>query len=745
MNHINRNTTKVYLLILSILFVFVFPLDVKAGEGMWLPQLLKSLNEKEMKKMGMKISAEDIYSINKGSLKDAIAQFDNKCTSELISSKGLLLTNHHCGFDQIQNHSSIENNLIKHGFWAKTYADELPNPGLTATFIDYIDDVTEKALAGVYPDMSASERQSMVDKNIEKLTASYSLQKFQKVFVRAFFDGNKYYAFVNTTFNDVRLVGTPPESIGKFGADTDNWVWPRHTGDFAFFRIYADKNNKPAEYSKDNIPYTPKHYLSISLDGVKEGDFTMVFGFPRRTYQYLPKIAVEQILKSTNPAKINIRETALQIMDKYMRADEKTKIQYASKYNSISNHHKKWIGENLGLNKSKALDKKAKYEAEFSKRINNTGPYQKVLKELNILYDSIAPYALAREYYSEIVQRNVELSTYMFRLNRLVSAYENGGEAGLQKILPTIKNGVNDFYKDLNVQIDAEKLGALLTLYVDKLPARFVPDLLRRENLGMKPNESYASMANDLYKQSSLTSAQELNTLFSNEPKVIVQQIKSDPFFGTIIEWAKYASTAYLTPYNQWKTEIDIKQALYTKAQLETFPDKRFYPDANSTMRVTYGNVMGYSPRDGMKNLPRTYIDGVIEKYVPGDYEFDLPERYIQLYEEKNFGPYTDKKGRLPVCFTASNHTTGGNSGSPAINAKGHLIGINFDRVWEGTMSDYNYDTSICRNIMVDARYILWVVDIYAGAGHLVDEMTLIHSKKSKKRNKKKRKLKVSQ
>lgn len=721
-----------------LLLLTLFTLPVIAGEGMWLPQLLKLLNEKEMKSMGMKISAEDIYSINKGSLKDAVVHFGGFCTSEVISGKGLLLTNHHCGYGQIQNHSTVENNLIKNGFWAKTHADELPNPGLTATFIDYIDDVSAKVLYGVLPGMSPAERQSIVDKNMDKTVSEYKLEKYQKVFIRPFYDGNQYFAFVTTTFSDVRLVGTPPESIGKFGADTDNWVWPRHTGDFSFFRIYADKNNKPAEYSKDNVPYTPKHFLPISVGGVEPGDFTMVFGFPGRTTQYLPQAAVKQILETLNPARISLRETSLAIMDKYMRKDEKTKIQYAAKFASISNAYKKWIGENLGLNKSKALDKKAKYEAEFVSRNGASSENAKVLQTLNQDYADIETVALAREYYGEILHRNVDMTSYMFTMQRLVSAYENNGEAGYQKVAQGMLAGVDDFFKDVNLAIDAEKLGALLNLYVDNLPADLVPDFLKRENLGMKKDESFTTMASDLYLQSSLTSPKEVKSMLSMETGKAVEDIKKDPLYALVYEWSKWVNEKYLTPYNQLKAKIDLNQALYTKAQLETFPEKRFYPDANSTMRVTYGNVKGYTPRDAMSYEHVTYIDGVMEKYVPGDYEFDLPKRYIDLYNAGQFGNYTDANGKLPVCFIASNHTTGGNSGSPAIDAYGNLVGINFDRVWEGTMSDINYDASICRNIMVDTRYILWVVDEFAQADHLIDEMKIVVPKGKKKKKKKK-------
>jgi len=725
----------------NLLLVFLFFMSSQflfAGEGMWLPQLLKLLNEKEMKSMGMKISAEDIYSINKGSLKDAIVHFGGFCTSEIISPNGLLLTNHHCGYGQIQSHSSIENNLIKNGFWAKTNQDELPNPGLSAIFINYIDDVSKAMLEGVNDNMSPTDRQSIIDKNLEKVKKTYKLSNFQDVIIRPFFDGNQYFAFVTTTYKDVRLVGTPPESIGKFGSDTDNWVWPRHTGDFALFRIYAGKDNLPAEYSTDNVPYKPKHFLPISMDGVDEGDFTMVFGFPGRTNQYLPSVAVEQTIQLLNPAKIEIREIALGIMDKYMRKDEKTKIKYASKYASIANYWKKWIGENQGLKQTNAVEKKKKYEQDFQSRLSPNSPYKNLLVDFNGLYKDIDQYALARDYYSEIAQRNVEILSYMFTLKRLVGAYENNGITGYNNILGRVKQSATDFYGDIDKEIDAEKFGALTTLYVDRLDPIFVPATLQRANLGMAPNQSYDDMATSLYKMSSLSTIEDLLVILEQEPQAAIESIKNDPLYGLAMVWADHFNQMISIPYNELKKEIDLKQAIYTKAQLEVFKEKRFYPDANGTMRVTYGNVNGYHPRDAVYYQPITYLDGVIEKYVPGDYEFDVPQQLLLLHETKDYGPYTDKTGKVPVCFIGSNHTTGGNSGSPAIDAYGNLVGLNFDRVWEGTMSDINYDASICRNIMVDARYILFVVDKFAGAGHLIEEMKLVYPKSKGKTKKKK-------
>lgn len=709
-----------------------------AGEGMWLPQLLKLLNENEMKSMGMKISADDIYSVNKGSLKDAIVHFGGFCTSEIISPNGLLLTNHHCGYGQIQSHSTVENNLIKNGFWAKNYKEELPNQGLTATFIDYIDDVSTKVLTGIKPEMSATERQSLIDKNLADVRKTYKLEAYQNVIIRPFFDGNQYFAFVTTVYRDVRLVGAPPESIGKFGSDTDNWVWPRHTGDFSLFRIYADKNNKPADYSPENVPYKPKHFLPISMDGIAEGDFTMVFGFPGRTNQYLPSSAISQVLETLNPAKIAIRETSLKIMDKYMREDEATKIKYAAKYATIANYWKKWIGESMGLKQTNALQKKLDYEANFQQKLAADSPYKNLLGELQKLYSDINQYALANDYYSEIALRNVDLTSYMATLRRLVNAYEKNGEAGYNELLPNVKIFSTNFYNDFDSAIDQEKFSALLGMYVKNLDKKFVPEFLQRENLGMQPNETYDQMIKDQYLSSSFTSVEDAMAILNLSPEKAVSAIKSDPIFALTSEWSAFFSNEISTPYNNIRKEIDLKLAQYTKAQMDVFTEKRFYPDANSTLRVTYGKVNGYEPRDAVKYSPVTYLDGVIAKYVPGDYEFDLQPKMLALYKAKDYGDYADKNGKLPVCFIGSNHTTGGNSGSPAIDANGNLIGLNFDRVWEGTMSDINYDASICRNIMVDVRYILWVVDKYAGAGHLIKEMKLVHPKampiKKKKR-----------
>ncbi len=699
-----------------------------AGEGMWLPQLLKALNEDEMQTMGMKLTAEQIYSVNQGSLKDAIVHFGGFCTGEVISNEGLVLTNHHCGYGQIQSHSSLENNYLKKGFWAMNQDEELTNPGLFVRFIERIDDVSEQILNGVTDSMTPEEVQAVVDKNLAAYRSTIEVGQFQELIIRPFYNGNQYFAFQTVSYPDVRLVGAPPESIGKFGADTDNWVFPRHTGDFSLFRIYAGPNNEPAEYSPENKPFNPKYSLPVSLDGVEEGDFTLVFGFPGRTTQYLPSVAVRQIVDVLDPAKIEIRDVALKIMDKYMRADEKVRIQYASKFARIANYWKKWIGEKTGLEKSKAVNKKIELEQEFDKKVKADpalwGQYGHLTKKFGEHYSEIEKYAYTRDYYNEVVGRNVEVLSNASVIGRLISQYESGDEASYNAFKARVIPYLEGVFKNYNQDIDRDVFIALADLYRNNVEKQFIPTAFNVKG------ESLESYINDIYQRSALKDGEMLMKILGESPEEAVKKLKDDPVYILYSDWKKIYDTKVSAPYNKTKAEIDLLQKRYMRGLIEVFPDKTFWPDANSTMRVTYGQVNGYYPRDAVYYQPVTYLDGVVEKYVPGDYEFDLDEKLLDLYRTKNYGQYADDSGKVPVCFIGSNHTTGGNSGSPAIDANGNLIGLNFDRVWEGTMSDINYDPSICRNIMVDIRYVLFVIDKYAGAGHLIEEMNLVHPKK---------------
>lgn len=705
-----------------------------AGEGMWLPLLLEKLNEREMKNMGMKISAKDIYSINSGSLKDAIVSFGGFCTGEVISAKGLLLTNHHCGFDVIQNHSTLDRNYIRDGFWARNNAEELVNPGLFVTFIVRIDDVSRQALNGVTADMAENERQSVIDKNNNELLKKAKKESYQSAFIRPFFEGNQYFLFVAETYNDIRLAGAPPSSIGNFGQDTDNWMWPRHTGDFSMFRIYAGKDNKPAAYSPDNVPYIPKRSLSISLDGVEENDFTMVFGFPGKTTEYLHSSAVEQIVSVNDPAKIAIRDKALAVLDEYMRKDEQIKIQYASKYAGISNAWKKWQGEILGLTRTNAVARKKDYEREFQKRVNANpqwkSGYGSLLEDLETAYVEIKEYGLARDYFLEIVSK-IELLTIASQLNSLVTAYERNGEPGYTGQLEKVRSKLEDLYKEYNSEVDSRLFSVLMDMYLQDQPAGFISGYARNlRNAQGSKDEGIENMTRQIYAESPLTGQQTLwDAYLGRSPKEAVQLIRNDRAMRLYNDmWDTYNSKV-VSLLNPVQTRINQLQRTYMQAQMDVMKEKKFYPDANSTLRVTYGRVNGYQPADAVKYSYYSYMDGIMEKYKPGDYEFDVPEKLRELYQKKDFGQY-GRNGKMPVCFIASNHTTGGNSGSPALDAWGNLVGLNFDRVWEGTMSDINYDASICRNIMVDIRYVLFIVDKYAGAGHLVKEMKLVHPRK---------------
>ena len=720
MKHLNRLKQVLFFLILTLISIFS-----AANEGMWLPLLLEKLNEKEMKSLGMKISAKDIYSINSGSLKDAIVSLGGFCTGEIISNKGLLLTNHHCGFDAVQNHSTLEHNYIRDGFWAMSNSEELPNPGLFVTFIIRIEDVTKQVLKGITAAMSESERQSQVDKNTEALQNSVKKETYQKVLIRGFFENNQYFLFITETYNDVRLVGAPPAAIGNFGKDTDNWMWPRHTGDFSMFRIYAGKDNKPADYSPDNIPYTPKKSLTISLNGVKEGDFTMVFGFPGRTTEYLPASAVEQIMTVNDPAKISIREKALGIMDGFMRKDEQVKIQYASKYAGIENAYKKWKGEVLGLTRTDVLNKKKAYEAEFQKRVLANPQwktnYGNVLQDLNNAYAEIKPYGYARDYFNEIVSK-IELLTVAGQLSSLVNAFDNGGEAAYAKRKKEVIDFLNGFFPEHNTEVDKKLFAALMNMYVADQEKGNVSPMIKEK--AMSAAGDFEKLAENIYKETTILNAKALNDKLQQSTSEVINYIRNDNGIKLFNDILKTYQSQVQGKLNEIQARINKLQRKYMQAQMDVFKEKKFYPDANSTLRITYGNVKGYEARDAVAYDFYTYLDGVMEKYKPGDYEFDVPEKLRTLYQTKDYGPYA-VNGKLPVCFIAANHTTGGNSGSPALDANGYLIGLNFDRVWEGTMSDINYDPSICRNIMVDIRYVLFIIDKFAGAKQLIKEMNM--------------------
>ncbi len=708
-----------------LLLFFVIQVQAQQG-GMWIPSLLQGMNEKEMKNLGMKMTAADIYSVNKSSLKDAVPHFNGGCTSEVISPKGLLLTNHHCGFEAIQNHSTVDHDYLTNGFWAYKMSEELPNEDLVVTFIVKIEDVTSKVLEGTATLATELEKQKKIQENITSLINSLPKESWQENKIRTFYEGNQYMLFVTETYKDVRLVGAPPSSIGKFGSDTDNWVWPRHTGDFSLFRIYADKNNHPASYSKDNVPYTPKHFLPVSLDGVKEDDFTMVFGYPGKTSEYLPAVAIEQIVKELNPAKIEIRDNALKVADGFMRKDNAIKIQYASKYAGIANYWKKWIGETQGLTKSNAVEIKRKQEVVFQEKVGKAGKqaeYGNLLTDFEKNYSEIKSYALARDYFSEVALRNTELLSVGYKLYQLEQVYNSKGEQAFNDRKNNLITGLADFYKDFNANVDQKVFEKLIHLYSTKSPKEFLPNNLSNINA--------TELANEVYGNSKLVNYNSIKELLSGDSKTVLANLNADKGFIVIKSMADKFLKEVAPKYDEINLRITALQRTYMKAQLELNKGSRIFPDANSTLRVTYGKVKGYEPKDATIYTPVTYLDGAMEKYIPGDYEFDVPAKLIDLYKKKDYGQYSEN-GKMPVCFIGTNHTTGGNSGSPAIDANGNLIGLNFDRVWEGTMSDIYYDPSICRNVMVDIRYVLFIIDKYAGANNLIEELKLVHPKKIK-------------
>lgn len=683
--------------------------------GMWIPT---EVNEKEMKDLGMKISAKQIFDPAKPSIKDAVVQFDGGCTAEIISPKGLLLTNHHCGYDNIQSHSTVENDLLTNGFWAKNMGEELPNPGVTVDFIVDIKDVTSQVLN------AQNLTDDQIKANVDAVSKSFKIEPYQKVSVKPMYYGNKYYAYIIETYKDVRLVGAPPQSIGKFGSDTDNWVWPRHTGDFSMFRIYADKNNKPAEYSKDNIPYKPKHFLPVSIKDKNENDFTFVFGFPGRTTEYLPAVAVEKVMNETDPAMINVREVALKTLDEKMRADAATRIKYASKYASVANYWKKWIGEVEGLKKSDAVGKKKKYEQML---ISKNPAVKTTVDELNRLYNEQAPYALNRAYYTETV-RNAETFSLANQYYNLVQAIDAGKATA--KTLEDFKNNRAAFYKDYDGVLDAKVTGKLLSLYVNKNKPQFIPAGFEK----YKDEAVAIQTIENLSKNSIITGRGNLSgaTVYSDISKVfadqnaLVKNLKNDPLIQLFAQLREHYMKTTDAKYAALQSQIDANQKKFMAQQMATDKDRKFFPDANSTLRVTYGKVKGSNPRDAVYYGYQTHLTGIMEKYIPGDYEFDVPKKLIELYNTKDYGIYKDKTGDVPVAFTATNHTTGGNSGSPALDAYGNLVGLNFDRQWEGTMSDINYDPRFSRNIMVDTKYILFIIDKFANSKWLIDEMKVV-------------------
>ena len=628
-----------------------------------------------MQAMGCELSAEDIYSINHSSLKDAIVSFGGFCTGEFISSKGLVLTNHHCGYGQIQKQSSMEHNYLKDGFWANSMAEELKNPGLFVEQLVYMEDVTNEVMS------STNKAEAMQNLIAAKKDADPALL-YEVV---PFFEGNQYYLLATKKYNDVRLVGAPPSSIGKYGADTDNWVFPRHTGDFSLFRVYDEAG----------VPFSPAQHLKVNVAPRTPGQFTMVFGYPGRTQEYLTAVEMDQLVNVENARRVEIRDVLLSIMDAEMRADAAVQLKYASKYARIANGWKKWIGQIEGVAFTKGVDRKRKLEAEFTARIaadaNLWDKYGSLLNDIAVVSTQMSEGTYNRNEFIETVYYGMEWFNLANRLGRMEGEVMNAA--------------ILSFDKDFSYEVSAKTTAAMLEMATTELP-------------------EIAELTGD---------ASAFNTAVHNELKAITAAAQRGDIFeldSLAPKMAAFTAGAFgiyraNSPSAELASKASELKSTYMKALIEVFPERNFYPNANSTLRVTYGKLEGVSPRDAVTYGTTTYLDGAMAKYKPGDYEFDMPSKLIELYDNKDYGDYAEN-GKLPVCNIASNHTTGGNSGSPVLNARGELIGLNFDRIWEGTMSDVNFDANICRNIMVDSRYVLFIIDKFAGQRWLIDEMELI-------------------
>ena len=704
-----------------LLLFFVIQVQAQQG-GMWIPSLLQGMNEKEMKNLGMKMTAADIYSVNKSSLKDAVPHFNGGCTSEVISPKGLLLTNHHCGFDAIQNQSSVDHDYLTDGFWAYKMSEELPNEDLVVTFIVKIEDVTTKVLEGTAALATELEKQKKIQENITALSTTLPKESWQENKIRTFYEGNQYMLFVTETFKDVRLVGAPPSSIGKFGSDTDNWVWPRHTGDFSVFRIYAGPDNKPAAYSDKNIPYTPIHFLPISFQNRKIGDFTMVYGFPGETEQHVASGYLKFIVEKERPARIKMREKSLSVIDAAMRSSDEVRIKYAAKQASIANSYKKWIGQVDGLKRLDAVAIKLGREEEYQKMALSKDAWNKtygsVIDQMNKHVEQGSKWEFLYAMNIEYLFVGPELYKLARALDDLEKNYKNLEEKGeLRATIEKMIKNADGFFKNYDSQVD-QKIFELLTDEYLKQTAN---------NNGVLANEKIdlTVLSKLIYSKSILTNKERYVAFLEKFKGSSLKKLKSDPGYKFFAEKFSYFKSQVVPNYSSFDDELTAMLKVYVAGKYEMFPNQKHWADANSTLRITYGKLEGSAPTDGMMYTEHTTLDGIIAKYNTGNPDFELLPRMLEMHKNKDYGDYA-QNDELWVCFTGSNHTTGGNSGSPVLDANGYLMGLNFDRTWESTMSDYMFDPNRCRNVVVDIRYVLWVMDKYSGAKHLVDEMVLM-------------------
>ncbi len=705
-------------------FMLIFS-SLRADEGMWLPFLIQKLNMQKMQEMGLQLSAEEIYSINSASLKDAVVALDfGSCTAELISREGLILTNHHCGYGEIQAHSSVEHDYLTNGFWAMTKAEELPNPGKTATFLISIEDVSKQINDRLSSNMTEDEREYAIKVASEQLVAEAKLAKpHYEAAVHSFFNGNNFYLYITETFLDVRLVGAPPESIGKFGHDTDNWVWPRHTGDFSMFRIYCAPDGTPAEYSENNIPYTPRHHFPISIAGVEKGDFAMIFGYPGSTDRYLTSWGVKNTMEISNTIRIKVRTEKLDIMKEGMNKSDKTRIQYASKHARSANYWKYSIGQNRGLEKLNVIEKKQATEKKLSEWINanaaRKNQYGETLEMIEKAYTGLNEYDVATNYWFEALYQGAEVLRHSLGLRQLAAVLEQNDQEAINKITTALKENAEEFYKDYDIDIDKKLMSSLYQIYYSDVKKEYHPDIFA--TVEKKYKGSFEKYAEKLFATSMFPN-KEKYLAFLNKPDL--KTLQKDMGFQNMESLLNiYISLSAKT--KELNAQLEKGRRLFVKAFTEMEADRSHYPDANSTMRLTYGTVGDYSPADGILYKHYTTLDGYLEKEDPTNPEFIVTEKLKNLYYTKDFGPY-GQDGEMRVCFTTNNDITGGNSGSPVINSKGHIIGCAFDGNWEAMSGDIAFEPELQKCINVDIRFVLFVIDKVAGAGHLVKEMTIV-------------------
>lgn len=704
---------------LVMVFLLTVPISLKAEEGMWIPMLLERYQVSQMQEAGLRLSAEDIYSINQDCLKDAIVIFNRGCTGEMISDEGLVLTNHHCGEGAVQSHSSVENDYLTRGFWAMSREEELPNENMSVTFLRYMEDVTSRVLEGIRQGMDPQLRERLINENMGRIILDATSGTYLDATVKPFFYGNEYYLFVYEVFTDVRLVGAPPVSIGNFGGDTDNWMWPRHTGDFSLFRVYASEGNQPAGYDPANRPYRPRRSLEIGAGGIREGDFTMILGYPGSTSEYLYSEGVRIMMEESLPLRIRLRTTRMEIMDKYMRSSDVVRIQYATKYRGLTNAWKKWQGVILGLDRMGAVERKIREEQEFMEWVNASGErqlrYDAILDRFKHLYEEIIQYTVAVDLMAEAIEP-VELF-------RQVSMMAGMMRQGVD--LERLQHQVDRFYKDFYLPVDQEIFAAMMAACREHLAGSFLPDFFGE--ISSKYKGDIHLFAEETYSRSIFSDRSRVTRLlelYEREPGKALNELLEDPLAVCLSQFMEVYMVGINPVHSQLQGELEKNYTTYLEALLQMSDGKPLYPDANFTMRLTYGTIQGYQPWDGIRYRSTTTLEGVMEKGREALEDYLIPAKLTQLYEEKDYGRY-GVDGTMPVCFIASNHTSGGNSGSPVLDADGRLIGINFDRNWEGTMSDILYDPSLCRNIAVDIRYVLFIVDKFAGAGYLLDEMKI--------------------